>query len=470
MKYDNDAKFPSSLAPNATVSWSIITAQHSTCDTLYAQVGLSVAFPEIDLAFLQRIYGWAALQYQGWARGLLHLNGKEPRTLTLTTDNLLEFYLDGVHHFGGDYYAFQRAPIVLHLEPGDHIVDLRFVRDVRAMGGIGSPTIDIQLEARPSTRDLHIAADNALMPDMVNGRLASMLGAIQVRNDHVHDTEIFAVSANDSSYFVWLLQPDDFRVVAGQTRFVAVAISCKTDCSPYLGIDIEYGIVGQGRSQASVLHLDHQFAQRELYEPLKVTFLHPAGMVSYAILKPPPSNMSCPLDSEGSLPVFLQLHGAGVEAGNDIVRHALDPLNLCAWSVFPTGSTPWSGDDWHVWGFADVEAAIEAIPAWIESIGWDGPGVNTKCWLVAGHSNGGESLLRCVSAIAKQADLGQGTWYALTHRPDNIFAAAPISGYSSIQSESIGLSGRLQLTSQTTYLTTCGSRCPLLFVPSWMDR
>jgi len=364
-------------------------------------VGLSIAFSDIDLVFLQRIYGWAALQYQGWARGLLHVNGDQPRTLTLATDNLLEFYLDGLHHFGGDYYAFRRAPVVLHLEPGHHTIDLRFVRDVRAMGGVGSPTIDIQLEAQSSTKDLHIAADNVIMPDIVNGRLASMLGSIQVRNDHVHDIEVAAVSANDSSYFVWLLQPDVFRVVAGQTRSVSVAISCKTDCSPYLGIDIEYGIVGQGRSQASVLHLDHQFTQRGLYDPLKVTFYNPAGMVSYAILKPPPSNISCPLDSMGSLPVLLQLHGAGVEADNDIVRHALDPLNLCAWSVFPTGSTPWSGDDWHVWGFADVEAAIESIPAWIESIGWDGPGVNTKRWLVAGHSNGGESLLRFVSVHTK---------------------------------------------------------------------
>ncbi|KAI4727893.1 hypothetical protein E4T49_04322 [Aureobasidium sp. EXF-10728] len=416
LKYDKDAEFPSSLAPNATVSWSTIIAQQSSCDTRSAQIHLSVAFPDIDLAFLQRIYGWAALQYQGWARGRLHVAGEKLQTLTLATDNLLEFYLDGHHHFGGDYYAFRKAPIVLHLEPGDHIIDLRFVRDVRAMGGVGSPTIELHLEARSTTKDLHIAADDALMPDMVSGRLASMLGSIQVRNDALHDIEIFTVSANDSSYFVWLLQPDDFRVVAGQTRPLALAISCNTDCSPYLGIDIEYGIVGHGHSQASVLHVDHQFTQRGLYEPLKVTFYHPGGMVSYAILKPPPTNISCPLDSEGLLPVLLQLHGAGVEADSDLVRHALDSLDLCAWAVFPTGSTAWSGDDWHVWGFADVEAAVKAIPGWIESIGWNGPGVNTKRWLVVGHSNG-----------------GQGTWYALTHRPDNIFAAAPISGYSSIQ-------------------------------------
>ena len=344
------------------------------------------------MEFLQRIYGWAALQYQGWARGSLLVNGDQSQTLTLSTDNLLEFYVDGVHYFGGDYYALRRVPLVLHLEPGNHTIDLRLVRDVRVMGGVGSPHIDIHLEAQPSTQDLHVAVDQTIMPDMVNGRLASMLGSVQVRNDHVQDIEVSTVTSNDSSYFLWLLKPDDFRVVSGQTRPVSLAISCEIDCSPYLGIDIEYRIIGEYRPQASVLHVHHHFAQREMHEPFKVTSHHPGGMVSYAILRPPTLNMSCPLDSKGSLPILLQLHGAGVEADNDIVRHALDPLpGLCAWALFPTGSTPWSGDDWHVWGFADVEAAVRAIPGWIESIRWTGPGVNIERWLVSGHSNGGES-------------------------------------------------------------------------------
>lgn len=53
---------------------------------------------------------------------------------------------------------------------------------------------------------------------------------------------------------------------------------------------------------------------------------------------------------------------------------------------------------------------------WINAMKWEGADVNTNSWLVAGHSNG-----------------GQGTWYALTHRPDNVIAAASVSGYSSIQ-------------------------------------
>jgi predicted esterase len=120
--------------------------------------------------------------------------------------------------------------------------------------------------------------------------------------------------------------------------------------------------------------------------------------------------------NSSSAPVLLQFHGAGVEADNDMVAHALDPVpDLCAWVVYPTGVTPWSGDDWHNWGFADVEAAVAAIPFWIQAARWPGIGVDTESWFVSGHSNG-----------------GQGTWYALTHHPDKVFAAAPVSGYLSI--------------------------------------
>ena len=30
---------------------------------------------------------------------------------------------------------------------------------------------------------------------------------------------------------------------------------------------------------------------------------------------------------------------------------------------------------------------------------------------------------------------GQGTWYALTHRPEKVIGAAPVSGYSSIEGQ-----------------------------------
>ena len=149
-----------------------------------------------------------------------------------------------------------------------------------------------------------------------------------------------------------------------------------------------------------------------------MTFKHPSSDISYAILRAPQMRNIEEKTSSERLPVILGLHGAGLEAESPQMRHALDSVpDLSAWILFPTGMSTWSGDDWHTWGFADVVAAIETIPQWITRMSWSGPGVDTDRWFVCGHSNG-----------------GQGTWHALTHVPGKIIGAAPISGYSSIQS------------------------------------
>ncbi|OJD10151.1 hypothetical protein AJ78_08720 [Emergomyces pasteurianus Ep9510] len=152
----------------------------------------------------------------------------------------------------------------------------------------------------------------------------------------------------------------------------------------------------------------------------KYTFLHPAGVVFYAILRPP-LNASCNsttnANGQQKLPILVDLHGAGLEAAVEQVRHMLDAVyGVCAWMLFSTGVTPWSGDDWHTWGAADIEAAVAAIPNWMEAVGWECLGVALENWLVSGHSNG-----------------GQGAWFLLTHQPDRVIAAAPVSGYSSIE-------------------------------------
>lgn len=177
-----------------------------------------------------------------------------------------------------------------------------------------------------------------------------------------------------------------------------------------------YTSLGQAKAEKRLL-FTIKLQNRRIHEPHKVTHLHPSGIVSYAMLRAPAENASCgAADLATSAPILLQFHGAGVDADNDMVAHALDPVrDLCAWVLFPTGVTSWSGDDWHNWGFADVQAAITAIPDWIEATAWKGIGVNTEKWFVSGHSNG-----------------GQGTWYTLLHHPDKVFAAAPVSGYLSI--------------------------------------
>ena len=87
------------------------------------------------------------------------------------------------------------------------------------------------------------------------------------------------------------------------------------------------------------------------------------------------------------------------------------------------------------WGLTDVEAAVSAIPDWIKRMNWAGPGVEVDKWFVSGHSNGGWLFASYLHAELILAPLGHGTWFILTHRPDIVMAATPVSGYSSIQGQ-----------------------------------
>ena len=184
--YNESARFPSSLAVNGTVEWSTLTADlsHSSCKN--AKADLLVRFENTDWRSLQLIYGWAALQYQGWARGDMTVHGIQQKTIVFYTDQVLEFWIDDEHFFGGDFYAYRRSPLVLHLDPGHHQIGIRIVRDVRAMGGVGEPTVSIGLEAEVSEGGLRPVEGSILLPDMVDGKLVSSLGSVILRNEEDH--------------------------------------------------------------------------------------------------------------------------------------------------------------------------------------------------------------------------------------------------------------------------------------------
>ena len=206
------------------------------------------------------------------------------------------------------------------------------------------------------------------------------------------------------------------KLVGGQTRSIPLCINILNAPDPTFTMKVTYAIDGsQGRHLTSRFH--HRLTIRDVHEPHKLTFLHPVRIVSYAIIRAPSKNAIGTLDTGQKLPVLLNLHGAGLESDSDQVRHMLDRVpDLRAFVLFPSGVTPWSGDDWHDWGFSDVTAAVASIAEWISHVGWSGPHADLDRWLVSGHSNG-----------------GQGALYALTHHPDKIIGAAPVAGYLSIQ-------------------------------------
>jgi hypothetical protein len=52
------------------------------------------------------------------------------------------------------------------------------------------------------------------------------------------------------------------------------------------------------------------------------------------------------------------------------------------------------------WGAADVQAAVAAIPDWMQAVAWNGAGVSLNDWLVSGHSNGGWCSDRILAGLA----------------------------------------------------------------------
>lgn len=410
-----EATFHSSLTTKGTVKWSTLQASVSSPSSKSITANLLVEFPDVDWENLKAVYGWAALQYQAWTRGTLTVAGDKERTVVLYTDQVLEFWIDNEHYFGGDFYEFRKAPLVLHLEPGEHVIDVRIVREVRAMGGVGEPTVSIGLEAGISEGGLKAVDGSLLLPDLVEGKLTSSLGSISVRNEGKDWIEVVSLQSVNGSHNVSAHAHLPCQLAPGQTRPLAFDLAVSNPPLTEISVSITYKLkdsCDEFRTPA----IRQFFTPFKIDEPQKITYLHPGGVVSYAILRPP-KRVLHDVDPTSNLPVVLGLHGAGVDGDSDEVRHTFDEAtNLRGWVLLPSGVTPWSGDDWHRWGIADIEAAVAAIPQWITTMEWHGVGVDTERWLVTGHSNG-----------------GQGVWYVLTHRPDKILGAAPVSGYSSIQ-------------------------------------
>lgn len=365
LHYDPNLRYHSSLTSDGMVSWTSQQTNLSKSNPDVAIADLIVGFPEVDWDFMRSIYGWAAIQYQAWARGNLFVDADSPQTLLLYSDNVLEFWVDDQLHFGGDFYGYRIAPLVLHLEPGYHKVDVRLVRDVRAMGGIGEPSLCVRMEAQKANGGVVVVGD-LLLPDLVDGKLASHVGSVTIRSEENEWIEVWDIQSIDvsiegfsnswlslnssQSVFVVAVTADiPFRLAPGQTRQLVFHVSSTTGIKwGRLILKIFFTMKGKS-SPLSHVAVSHIFSHRTIHEPQKVTFLLSSRSLSYCILRPPSEIVKNQFSSNQSLPVLLNLHGAGLEADSHQVRHMLDAVpDLHAWVIFPSGVTPWSGDDWRM--------------------------------------------------------------------------------------------------------------------------
>ncbi|ETN36331.1 uncharacterized protein HMPREF1541_08608 [Cyphellophora europaea CBS 101466] len=414
LDYDEQQLYPSPLTTNATVGWER-RAFNARGSPSQVSVDLLVSHEDVDWKFLQSIYGWQALQFQTWVRGVLHNHQAEPIKIALHAPGVLQFTFEGYHerssHFGVDFYGFERAPIVLELKPGTNIFNVRLVRDVRANGGQIPPSIEATLRAEVLTGNASIVERSLIVPDILHGRFISPLASLTITNTADVPILVESILVNapkrgeqTTHTKVW--------IAVGQSRPLLFRLDEIYNPSSELVATVHFRQLDH--MQLEEIYVPFLASGRGIEEPQRLTFLHPSGSLSYAVLLPP--SRKTVRQHKGPLPVLVGLHGSGLDVNSYQLKHSFDGApNFPAWILFPTGMSTWCGDDWHNWGLRDVDAALEAIPDWIKHNHWDGPGVYIDRFLLAGHSNG-----------------GHGTWHITLHQPDRVIAAAPASGYTSI--------------------------------------
>lgn len=143
------------------------------------------------------MYGWSALQYQSWARGVLEVSEPNGQTIALFVNGLLEFAVNGKRYFGGDFYNYRRVPVILHLSQGQHIMDLRLIRDVRVSGATSEPTIEIIVEAEERRELLSVDQGSLLVSDILLGQLGNSWASIDIQNNMAEWIEVLSVNSPD---------------------------------------------------------------------------------------------------------------------------------------------------------------------------------------------------------------------------------------------------------------------------------
>ncbi|KAL6720219.1 hypothetical protein ACLMJK_002140 [Lecanora helva] len=275
------------------------------------------------------------------------------------------------------------------------------------MGGSGEPEILVKVRVEETHGGFAVDEHKILVSEVVNERLAGPFVSVPIRNDGEDQIELSGVTSQDVALEIDVLQDLPMRLQPGQSKSLNLRISLNNSPPPPIAQLAIACLRAGGHNYLFESTVSVIFSRKRLNSPHRFTFLHKSGVISYAILRPPQEDLFHGMEPVKQLPILLNLHGAGLEADSQQLRSTFDLLpDLAAWVLFPSGVSPWCGDDWRAnfpgytlrfltdcrpdtWGFADVEASVAAIKDWIKAVKWQGPSVNTCKWLVSGHSNGG---------------------------------------------------------------------------------
>ena len=138
-----------------------------------------------------------------------------------------------------------------------------------------------------------------------------------------------------------------FHLAPGQTRPLSLRLSAQNNLPAQFSLQVTY-VESESPDCLLNIVISIAFSTHNSHSPHKITFLHPSGIISYAVLRAPSKKAVSGLSPYQRLPILLNLHGAGLEADSHQVRHMLESVpDIPSWVVIPTGVTPWSSDDWR---------------------------------------------------------------------------------------------------------------------------
>ncbi|KAL8791360.1 MAG: hypothetical protein Q9195_005898 [Heterodermia aff. obscurata] len=217
------------------------------------------------------------------------------------------------------------------------------------MGGLVYPDIDIRLEAAISRGSLAVLEEKLIVPDIVNGILASHLASIPVRNESQTNINIMGIECVDQAFGIVMAAKPSVQLSPGQSRPLSFRLAFSKVSVTVLKFRLKYTTDDQSPAISYTRVVIYQLDLRDQREPHKFTFLHPSNTISYAILRPPSQLATLTAAANVAWPVVVNLHGAGLEADSDQVRRMFDNApDLRGWIVSPTGMTSWSSDDWRM--------------------------------------------------------------------------------------------------------------------------
>jgi len=192
--------FPSSLPVNGSATWSTTTLSRIPTPPNSSQGTINVSFNNTNWDILRSTYGWSGIQFQAWARGAIELCEEENVVVYVVGAN--EFWIDDRQYFGGDMYGYKRAPLVVNLGRGNHKIDIRVTHDIRAFGGGMPPGVGVEVDVRIASGGLVAVEEEAMVPDLVAGRLAGKWVSLPVRNEETEGwIEVLEVSGGDVCVF-----------------------------------------------------------------------------------------------------------------------------------------------------------------------------------------------------------------------------------------------------------------------------